>query len=191
MPKQSRITFSLNLNVNLFLTRVFSIYIQFVPILFAPGLSALSGPTWEFAKLLLLLPSSELYCSQRCSACSVSPAETVLQWGESSENWAQSPGQWRHTSWPPGVNTIPDTTSTRSRPSWGIRSIIRIIKIPEDPSQATSRESRPDRPGSRWDTANKWGQFCRGLIFHSMYILSFYPRDRTWTLNKSQTMWRW
>ena len=29
MSKQSRITFSLNLNVNLFLTRVFSIYIQF------------------------------------------------------------------------------------------------------------------------------------------------------------------
>ena len=106
MSKQSRITFSLNLNVNLFLTRVFSIYIQFCSSSL-PAICALRPlPTWEFAKLLLL-PSSEEYCSQCCSACSVSPAEELLQWGESSDHWARVSGQMETYIVTPGGEYYP------------------------------------------------------------------------------------
>ena len=179
MSKQSRITFSLDPNVNLFLTRVFSIYIQFCSSSL-PGYRLSRPPTWEFAKLLLV-PSSEDCCSAavlQCQSGGGIAAVRRVKWAE-----PESPGKWRHTSWPLGVNTIPDTTrttSTRSRPSWVIRIIIRIIirniiRIPEDTSQETNRESRPDRPGSRWgwDTAN-YRTILRGFTFQSVYNPLFF-----------------
>ena len=89
MSKQSRITFSLNLNVNLFLTRVFSIYIQFVP-LRSPGRhenlqSCCCCHLASYTAVSAAVPAVSVRRRQCCSEESQVRTEP------------ESPGQWRHT----------------------------------------------------------------------------------------------
>ena len=98
MSKQSRITFSLNLNVNLFLTRVFSIYIQFCSSSL-PLLSALSGR----CRHENLQSCCCCHLARNTAVSAAVPAVSVRPRSCCSEESQvitepESPGKWRLTS---------------------------------------------------------------------------------------------